>query len=49
MLLKVAELVPKHPGRHKKPGQKTEGASGSSSGGASAGGGGSSKKGKKKK
>lgn len=48
MLLKVAELVPKHPGRHKKPGQKTEGASGSSSGGG-AGGGGSSKKGKKKK
>lgn len=47
-MLKVAELVPKHPGRHKKPGQKTEGAS-SSSGGGAASGGGSSKKGKKKK
>ncbi|KAI8463877.1 MAG: signal recognition particle, SRP19 subunit [Monoraphidium minutum] len=50
MLLRIAELVPKHPGRHRKPGAAA-GASGSS-GGAAAGGGkqGSAKKsGKKKK
>jgi transcriptional regulator GlxA family with amidase domain len=53
MLLRVAELVPKHPGRHKKPGAKADGAGGSgvsSSGGtAAAGSKQSAKKGKKKK
>lgn len=51
MLLRVAELVPKHPGRHKKPGQKGDGgASGSASGGGvAAGSKQSGKKGGKKK
>lgn len=49
MLLRIAELVPKHPNRHKKPGQKSEGASGSGSSAAASSSKQSSKKGKKKK
>lgn len=52
MLLRIAELVPKHPGRHRKgPPAKSDGGGGGGGAGTSAGGGGggSSKKGGKKK
>ena len=52
MLLRIAELVPKHPGRHRKgPPAKSDGGGGGGGAGTSTGGGGggSSKKGGKKK
>lgn len=50
LMLRIAELVPKHPGRHKKPGQKADGAGSSADagGGSKQQGGNSKKKGKKK-